>query len=197
MSNRRNPRQTRPERSALRLRCVHLLLAPVALAAFHPLRATAQGTTGVVAVRVSSEHHPLADAVVRSGSLGTQTDAGGIARLRLAIGAQRIITSKIGYTPDSTSITIAAGSETTLDVELHEHAAEISGVVVSAMRGQRRVEDEPTRVDVLNREEVEEQTAMTPGNVSRFLQETGGVRVVATSPGLGGANVRVLGLRGR
>lgn len=38
---------------------------------------------------------------------------------------------------------------------------------------------------------------MTPGDISMMLNETTGLRVQATSPGLGGANVRVQGLRGR
>ena len=38
---------------------------------------------------------------------------------------------------------------------------------------------------------------MTPGDVSMMLNETSGLRVQTTSPSLGGANVRVQGLRGR
>ena len=38
---------------------------------------------------------------------------------------------------------------------------------------------------------------MRPGNISMILAETGGVRVQVTSPGLGAANVRVQGMRGR
>jgi iron complex outermembrane receptor protein len=78
-----------------------------------------------------------------------------------------------------------------------EDAAALDEVVVTSTRGARRVAAEPTRVDVLDQEEVEEKTAMTPGNAAMLLGETGGVRVAATSPALGGANVRVQGLRGR
>src|SRR3712207_9342751 len=46
-------------------------------------------------------------------------------------------------------------------------------------------------------EEVEEKMLMTPGDISMMLNETGGLRVQNTSPSLGGANVRVQGLRGR
>ena len=38
---------------------------------------------------------------------------------------------------------------------------------------------------------------MTPGDVSMLLNETNGLRVQTTSPSLGGANVRIQGLRGR
>ena len=38
---------------------------------------------------------------------------------------------------------------------------------------------------------------MSPGDVSMLLNETSGLRVQMTSPGLGAANVRIEGLRGR
>jgi iron complex outermembrane receptor protein len=38
---------------------------------------------------------------------------------------------------------------------------------------------------------------MTPGDISMMLNETRGLRVQTTSPSLGGANVRIQGLRGR
>jgi outer membrane receptor for ferrienterochelin and colicins len=73
----------------------------------------------------------------------------------------------------------------------------VAPVVIAATRSERRIEDEPLRVEVLEREEVEEKLLMTPGDISMMLNETTGLRVQATSPGLGGANVRVQGLRGR
>jgi iron complex outermembrane receptor protein len=69
--------------------------------------------------------------------------------------------------------------------------------VVTSTRTGQRIEDEPTRVEVLTREEVEEKMLMTPGDISMMLNETSGLRVQTTSPSLGGANVRVQGLRGR
>ncbi len=79
--------------------------------------------------------------------------------------------------------------------EGEEHALE--AVVVTATRSEQRIEDAPVRVEVLGREEVEEKMLMTPGDISMMLNETSGLRVQITSPSLGGANVRVQGLRGR
>ena len=70
-------------------------------------------------------------------------------------------------------------------------------VLVTATRSGRRVEDEPLRVEVVPFEEVQEKIMMTPGDVSMLLNETNGLRVQTTSPSLGGANVRIQGLRGR
>lgn len=70
-------------------------------------------------------------------------------------------------------------------------------IIVQATRTGRRVQDEPIRIEVLDREEVEEKILMTPGNIAMLVNETPGLRVQVTSPALGAANVRVQGLKGR
>ncbi len=70
-------------------------------------------------------------------------------------------------------------------------------IVVQATRTGRRVQDEPIRVEVIDREEIEEKLLMTPGNIAMLVSETPGVRVQVTSPALGAANVRMQGLKGR
>jgi outer membrane receptor for ferrienterochelin and colicins len=70
-------------------------------------------------------------------------------------------------------------------------------IVVQATRSNRRVQDEPVRVEVVTREEIEEKALMRPGNIAMLVNETGGVRVQVTSPGLGAANIRIQGLDGR
>jgi outer membrane receptor for ferrienterochelin and colicins len=80
------------------------------------------------------------------------------------------------------------------EVEAEEDAEEI---VVEATRSGRRVQDEPIRVEVIGREEIEEKLLMQPGNISMVLSETGGLRVQVTSSALGSSTVRVRGLEGR
>ena len=70
-------------------------------------------------------------------------------------------------------------------------------VVVATTRTGRRVDDQPTRVEVIGREEIEEKMLMTPGDIVMMLNEMGGLRVQATSPAIGAASVRVQGMKGR
>ena len=70
-------------------------------------------------------------------------------------------------------------------------------VVVTATRSDRRLQDEPLRVEVIDREEIEEKALMTPGSVAMLLGETTGLRVQVSAPSMGAANVRIQGLRGR
>jgi iron complex outermembrane receptor protein len=69
-------------------------------------------------------------------------------------------------------------------------------VIVTATRTNTRLQDQPVRVEVIDREEIEEKALMTPGSVAMLLGETTGLRVQTTSPALGAANVRIQGLRG-
>ena len=70
-------------------------------------------------------------------------------------------------------------------------------VIVTATRTGGRIDDQPTRVEVLDREEIEEKMMMTPGDIVMMLNEMGGMRVQATAPSLGAATVRIQGMRGR
>lgn len=70
-------------------------------------------------------------------------------------------------------------------------------IIVQATRSGRRVQDEPLRVEVIGRDEIEEKILMRPGNIAVILSETGGLRVQVTSPALGSANIRVQGMEGR
>ena len=70
-------------------------------------------------------------------------------------------------------------------------------VTVTAGHSDRRIQDVPLRVEVVDREEIEEKALMTPGSVAMLLGETTGLRVQTTAPTTGAANVRIQGLRGR
>ena len=167
-----------------------LLLFPAPLAAQQP--------TASLTVRVVHDAQPVENAAVRSGAIGALTGADGTARLALAAGAHVVVARRAGLAPDSVRLVLRAGQDTTVTIALAEEAGEeLETVVVTATRGERRIEDEPVRVEVLAREEIEEKLLMTPGDIAMLLNETAGLRVQTTSPSLGGAAVRVQGLQGR
>jgi len=78
-----------------------------------------------------------------------------------------------------------------------EHEEEAEEIIVQGTRTRRRIQDEPIRVEVIVREEIEEKLLMRPGNIGMLVNETPGIRVQVTSPALGAANIRVQGLEGR
>lgn len=82
-------------------------------------------------------------------------------------------------------LAVAASPVLAQDVEAHEdrhqdEATEVDDVIVQATRSGRRIQDEPIRVEVIGREEIEEKLLMTPGNIAMLVNETGGVRVQTT-----------------
>lgn len=79
----------------------------------------------------------------------------------------------------------------------HGHEDEVEKIVVQATRSGRIADEQPIRVEIINREEITEKATMRPGNISMLVAETGGVRVQTTSPALGSANIRLQGMYGR
>ena len=158
----------------------------------------AQATESVARVTVRSDDGPVAGAEVRAGNRSWTTDAAGVAQIIAAAGAAQILVTKEGFLPSTFDVQIAAGGETSIDVVLVE-APEVEEevVVVATTRTGRRLEDQPTRVEVLGREEIEEKMLMTPGDIVMMLNEMGGMRVQATSPSIGAASVRMQGMNGR
>lgn len=83
------------------------------------------------------------------------------------------------------------------EADSHDEAESENVIIVQGTRTNRRVQDEPIRVEVIAGEEIEEKAIMRPGNIAMLVNETGGVRVQVTSPALGAANIRIQGLEGR
>jgi iron complex outermembrane receptor protein len=144
-------------------------------------------------VTVRAEGAPRPGAIVRSGAAAPRTDADGRATLVQPPGAHDVIIESDGYLPVAAHAEVAAGAtvEITVDLEPLEEEA-----FLTATRADTRLQDQPLRVEVIDREEIEEKALMTPGSVAMLLGETTGLRVQTTAPSLGAANVRIQGLRG-
>ncbi len=161
---------------------------------------TAQDSLAHVRVRVTRDSAgtiAVNAATVRSEMQLARSDDTGTALLQLLPGSHVIRASYPGLRPDSVVVLLRAGVDTSILIVLARQALSLDGVVVSASRGERRVEDTPLRVEVIDEEEIAEKVAMSPGDIAMMLNETSGLRVQTTNPSLGGANVRIQGLRGR
>ena len=127
-----------------------------------------------------------------------RTDASGTTTVTTAPGTVEVTVVKAGFAPATASVQVAAGAVQEVVVELQpQPTVEETVTVVASTRTDKRLEDQPMRVEVLAREEIEEKMLMTPGDIVMMLNEMGGMRVQATSPSLGAASVRIQGMRGR
>ncbi|HEX6322873.1 MAG TPA: TonB-dependent receptor [Vicinamibacterales bacterium] len=156
----------------------------------------AQVPVSTLIVEVQAAGAPVAEADVTAGGVTSRTDAAGLARFSVKPGSIDVLVTKEGFSPASATAVLREGQEQKILVELSPAAVE-EAVTVSATRTDKRLEDQPMRVEVLVREEIEEKMLMTPGDIVMMLNEMGGMRVQATSPSLGAASVRIQGMKGR
>ena len=163
----------------------------------HATAMSAQSDRTTLRIEVRSSGEAVSGAEVTVGDRTYVTDATGTVNVTVASGVATITVLKKGYLPVTASVTVASGNTQPVLVDLERQPTLEEEVIVSATRTNKRVEDQPMRVEVVPGEEVQEKIMMTPGDVSMLLNETNGLRVQTTSPSLGGANVRIQGLRGR
>ena len=148
-----------------------------------------------VGVRVISDGSPVSGALVASETVERLTGDDGLTTLLLLPGNHTLRVTRLGYADAERRLLVQ--SDTAVEIELEAEALEDDAIVVLSTRGERRIEEEPVRVEVLVQEEIEEKLLMTPGSIAMLLNETTGLRVQETSPSLGGAGIRIQGLRGR
>ena len=140
---------------------------------------------------------PVAGAIVTANGVSVQTDQNGIAVIALPLGKVEVSVSKEGFLPERASLAVVEAREWQIAFELKPQERREEEVTVFATRTDTRLQDLPTRVEVLGPEEIDEKTMMTPGDIVMMLNEMGGLRVQSTSPSLGAASVRIQGMRGR
>ena len=174
------------------------MLAMSVLVFCQTMTAMAQGQTATVRVQVRASEKPVEEAEVVVAGTTHRTNAAGTTTIITGPGTVEITVLKPGFATATASVQVAAGATQDIVVDLApQPAVEETVTVVASTRTDKRLEDQPMRVEVLAREEIEEKMLMTPGDIVMMLNEMGGMRVQATSPSLGAASVRIQGMRGR
>ncbi len=168
-----------------------LLLGLAALSLF------AQAPQATVKVEVTSVTGPVPSANVKLNGQTARTGPDGIATASVPLGTMRVNVSREGFHPSAANLRIDEAREWVVKVELTPAEEVEEEVTVYATRNDARIQDAPVRVEVLQREEIEEKMLMNPGDIVMMLNEMGGMRVQTTSPSLGAASVRMQGMRGR
>jgi outer membrane receptor for ferrienterochelin and colicins len=175
------------------------VLLAFAVVVFHQASTSAaQSPTATIRVQVHALQKPVENAEVVVAGTTHRTDASGAATITTPAGRIEVTVVKAGFAPVTATVQVAAGSVQEVVVDLQpQPTVEETVTVVASTRTDKRLEDQPMRVEVLAREEIEEKMLMTPGDIVMMLNEMGGMRVQATSPSLGAASVRIQGMRGR
>ena len=80
---------------------------------------------------------------------------------------------------------------------LAQHDEELEEIIITSTRTRRSFEDQPTRVEVLGGEEINEKANMKPGDIRMLLNESTGIYVQQTSATSFNSSIRIQGLDGK
>ena len=164
----------------------------------------AWGTAGAqqilsIVVKDKTTNLPLSGAsvVVRKQKV-ILTDSLGYAKLsNLPIVAVTLEISYTGYQTHMEKNTYPFHQGDTLAIFLEAEEEALEEVVIQSTRTSRTISNTPTRVEVIDGEELDEKSNMRPANISMLLHESTGLQVQQTSATSANASIRVQGLDGR
>ncbi len=108
----------------------------------------------------------------------------------------RFTFSSVGY--EDRQVDVFVQSDTLIHIEMNTAEKSLEDVVVvSTTRNNEPIENAPIKVEVLGREEMNEESAVKPISIYSILGDVSGVQVVQSSATSGNMNVQIQGLGGR
>lgn len=141
----------------------------------------------------------IAEAVVtfKDTEISGKTEANGRVELTgIADGKQTIEIFSPGYETTEISFEFPL-TDAAERLVLMENKNEMAEVTVNTTRTGREIEAEPSRIEAIDEEEIDEKINMRPANVSMVLHESTGIQVQQTSATSNSQSVRIQGLDGR
>ncbi len=114
----------------------------------------------------------------------------------LSPGKIKVIFSIVGYNDRSVIFQIPQ-SDTIPVIFLQINNFKMEEVIISSSRTSSRIEDLPTKVEVIGSEEMDEESTTIPGNIARLLGDVAGIQNQLASATTGNAELRVQGLPGK
>ncbi|ANH82651.1 TonB-dependent receptor [Niabella ginsenosidivorans] len=131
-----------------------------------------------------------------NGAPVAAADSMGMISVLLPAGHRSFSFSAVGY--ENAALSAVIKSDTIFIVELKSRNKEMEEVVVVATtRNDQSVENAPIKVEVLGKEEMEEENTIRPANIASILGDVSGVQIQQTSAVSGNSGVRIQGLDGR
>jgi TonB-linked SusC/RagA family outer membrane protein len=172
-----------------------IVLGAIALGALSG-RAYAQAGTGTVSGRITdaTAATSVAGANVRVGGtqIGAQTAQDGRFTLRgVPVGSVVVQVTRIGFEAKSSTVTVAAGQTTTLDIALTQAAFSLGEVVVTVTGEQRKAEIANTVASVDINAKAQETSANSLGQL--LSGQAAGVQIISAGAAGGGSRIRIRG----
>jgi len=148
-----------------------------------------------------AEGTPLTGASIKLAGINKGTvsnDKGEFIITNIAAGKIHLIISHTGFEILDTSFQFTGKNNSPIVIGLIAAKEELEEVIiVSSSRTNSRIEDLPTKVEVLGSEEVKEENGIKPGNIASLLGDIAGIQIQQTSAATGNADMRIQGLQGK
>ncbi|MBX2991565.1 MAG: TonB-dependent receptor [Bacteroidetes bacterium] len=139
-----------------------------------------------------------ATVVLEKTASGASSDSAGYVEItNIRNGTIHIVFSLIGYKRVERPFDFPLPSNEPVIVYLSPTESELGEVVVTTTRTSRTIADEPTRIEAITTEELEEKSNMKPGDIRMLLSESTGIHIQQTSATTANAGIRIQGLDGR
>jgi iron complex outermembrane receptor protein/outer membrane receptor for ferrienterochelin and colicins len=160
--------------------------------------AKAQNNFSII-IKDAVNNEPLAGATVQLNNNNTSiTDRSGRVTLKnIPAGRQMIRISHSGYKTLERNFVFPMADTAATEILMEPEEEELDEVIIQTTRTSRTIKNTPTRVEIIDGEELDEKNNMRPANVSMLLHESTGLQVQQTSATSGNASIRVQGLDGR
>ena len=126
----------------------------------------------------------------------THSDKNGVIGLEINDQNARIRFTRIGFVDMDTLLIFP--SRDTIMIFMTPMQKDLQEVtIISSTRNDQRAENSPVKVEVLGREEMDEESTIKPAGIGSILGDLSGVQIQQSSVVSGNSNVRIQGLDGR
>ena len=156
--------------------------------------------TFIAIIKNSVTKEPVANVTVTLLNLKKTYTSNNIGLIRvndIPDGKQAISFSHTSYEKLTDSFNFPLATTDTVEILLKIEQEALDEVVVQSTKTGRTIKNNPTRVETIDAEELDEKNNMRPANVSMLLHESTGLQVQQTSAVSANASIRVQGLDGR
>jgi outer membrane receptor for ferrienterochelin and colicins len=151
----------------------------------------------IVKDSITSELLTGATVIEEGTTNGSASDINGKVKLSMTHNGEiKFVISLIGYNKKTVAITIPQRDEF-IEIFLSPSSSELEEVTISSVRTNSRIEDIPTRIEVIGLEDMQEENGIKPGNITGILGDIAGVQMQQISASSGNTFARIQGLNGR
>jgi outer membrane receptor for ferrienterochelin and colicins len=134
-------------------------------------------------------------ATLENSNTGTSSDDKGLITINnIPDGKQNIIFYLIGYKKTIRSFNFPLPSTNNLTIYLTPDQTDLEEITVTSTRTNSRIDDLPTKIEVLGQEEMDEESTIVPGNISSILGDLSIITIQRTNQVNGNEAIRMQGL---